>query len=84
MKKLNPKKNKEARRKRNPITILGVCPDGDRSRYYEARKTCPNCTLRSMRPHDEMCSHCLKEKREKNIKQLGDIDLADMNPVNND
>lgn len=83
MKKLNPKKNKEARRKRNPLVVVGVGVPGKRSMFYEVRKTCPNCMLRSMKPHDEMCSHCLKEKREERIKQLGDIDPSDMTPVNN-
>lgn len=61
-KKLNPKKNKEARRKRNPLTVVGVGVPGKRGSYYPVHKTCPNCSLRSMDPHDEMCFRCMKEK----------------------
>lgn len=64
MKKLNPKKNKEARRKRNPLVVVGVGVPGKRSMFYEVRKTCPNCTLRSMGPHDQMCNQCRVEKGE--------------------
>lgn len=59
LKKPNPKKDKSARRARNPLRTIGYGVYG-KNGYYPKLEQCKNCLLRSATTDDGFCAECKK------------------------
>lgn len=57
-KKPNPKKDKSARRVRNPLNVLGYAPNDGRKGYFRKVEQCKKCTLRSAVTDTGLCAQC--------------------------
>ncbi len=56
--KTNPKKDKSARRKRNPLPTVAFAPYGRHGGLYKKVEQCKKCTLRSAVTPEGLCVQC--------------------------